>query len=497
MSRSNNWSFLNTSVERSFFWSLALTALPVASSFVVSWVIARFAGDTVWGTVSWTMAFATALLIVAKLGLGLGASRLASEYGNQHTGSLRALLSTAAWMRVVITLAVAALTFAFARTIAGWFHSEALLWPIRVSAAIVVCASIYEFQEHFLVGLNRHHTVSQVRSAHLLSRVVLTTIVVTAGLGATAVLTSYVAAWIIGIAIFALLLHRFLPPVSDPLPVPQIRRRLLAISLPLAVSSASVTIYTQMDKLMIGYFDTVEEVGQYAIARAVTEVSLFPAFALVMTLRPALASRFASGEVDTGAALIRGSLRLSLVGGVLFASLFGVLAVPLLTFVYSDTFAYAGELMALFAWVIVLRSMSALVLPALVAAERTRFYAWLTAGTAALNFVLNIVLIPRMHARGAIVATIVSYTVLLLFGLAQVFGIFKVQVGRRAVSLALRTVLAGAIAAAVTWGINARFPAPADWSVVGWALGHVALYSVLVLAFRVVGKRDLSALGRT
>jgi len=488
-----SWTFLDTSIERSFAWSLTLTILPVIASFVVSWIIARWSGPEVWGTVSWAMAFATALLIVGKMGFCVGSSRLASEFGVTRPGALRALFTTALTMRAVATIAVAALSYAFAAPLAGWFHDGALVWPIRISSGVLICASFYEFQEQYLIGLNRHDVVSRTRTLMLALRIVLTAVVVAMGWGAASILSGYVLAWVVGIATFGVLVHRRLPPATVDGPPPDLRRRLLAISIPLAVSSASVTVYSQMDKLMLGYFDSVREVGQYSIARAVTEVALFPAFAFVMMLRPALASRFSSGRVEECARLIRNSLRLSLVSGVLFASVLAVMAVPLLTVVYTSEYRYAGELMAFFVWVIALRSLGALVLPALVAAEQTRLYAYLTTLSAGLNFVLNLLLIPRFHARGAVVATIISYSVLLIVGLRQVFAIFRVRVGRRALSLAARTVLAGVAAGAILWTVLDRSPDP-GWGILLWGSVQTVVYVVLVMVLGVVRAADMRSI---
>ncbi len=487
MSSRSNWSFQHTPVGKSFAWSLALSLLPVVASFIVSWIIARFSGPEVWGAVSWAMAFATQVLIIAKMGIDLGASRLASEYGVEHPGSLRTLLKAGSDLRLWFTLPTAALTYLLAPQIAHWFHEEKLVWLVRVSAGVVFCASVYEFQEQFLIGLNRHATVSRVRALMLSSRCVATAAIVIAGLGAFAILAGYVAAWLVGIVAFSFLLRRYLPPHA---PVEghheHMRRRLLAMSIPLAISSASVTIYSQVDKLVLGYFDNLHEVGQYSLARAVMEVALFPAFALVTTLRPALASRYTRGDRASCAVLIKSSLRLSLVAGVLFGSVFVAMSVPLLSLVYSDQYRYAGELMVWFSWIVIIRSLGAMVLPALLAAEKIRTYAWLTAGAAVLNFGLNLVLIPRMHSHGAIVATIVSYGLLLVFGLREVFVTFEVRVSPRAVGTGIRTLLAGALVATALWLIFRRLPQPTALETIALAAAHVLLYGLLVWAFRIM-----------
>jgi O-antigen/teichoic acid export membrane protein len=495
MSGRSSWSFQESSVGQSFAWSLALSLLPVVAAFVTSWIIARFSGPTVWGTVSWAMAFATQLLIVAKVGIELGASKLASEYGVAKPGVLRDLLRIASNLRLAFTLPTALVTYFFAPQIAELLHDASLTQAVRVSAAIIFCASIYEFQEQFLVGLNRHATVSRVRATMLSLRLVSSAAVVAIGMGAVAILAGYVAAWLVGIAAFSLLLRRYLPAVSEGHGEHgSIRRRLLAMTIPLAVSSASVAVYTQIDKLVLGYFDSVEEVGQYSIARAVMEVSLFPAFALVTTLRPALAARFARGEMSECSRILKRSLLLTLVAGVCFGSVFLVLSVPLLQMVYSTEYRYAGELMTWFASVIVIRSLGALVLPALLAADRIRTYAWLTAGAAVLNLVLNILLIPHTHSRGAILSTIVSYGLLLVMGLREVFGVFDVRLHARSIGRAIRTLLAGGIVAGVIWLVIRQLPVETWGWTVALAAMQVAGYALLIVAFRVIHPAELRPL---
>src|SRR5688572_28568125 len=494
MSGRSSWSFQESSVGQSFAWSLTLSLLPVVAAFVSSWIIARFSGPTVWVTVSWAMAFATQLLIVAKVGIELCASKLASEYGVSKPGVLRDLLRIASNLRLAFTLPTALLTYFFAPQIAELLHNVSLTAAVRISAAIIFCASIYEFQEQFLVGLNRHNTVSRIRATMLSLRLISTVAVVAIGLGAVAILAGYVAAWLIGIAAFSLLLRRYLPRMDDHSEHASIRRRLLAMTVPLAVSSASVAVYTQIDKLVLGYFDTVEEVGQYSLARAVMEVSLFPAFALVTTLRPALAARFARGELRECSRIVKRSLLLTLVAGVCFGSVFLVLSVPLLELVYSPEYRYAGELMSWFASVIVIRSLGAMVLPALLAADRIRTYAWLTAGAAVLNFVLNLVLIPTMHSRGAILATIVSYGLLLILGLREVFQVFNVRLHTRALWRAIRTLLAGALVAGVIWLVIRQLQVETWVWTLGLATLHVAAYAALIVAFRVVRPAEIRPL---
>jgi O-antigen/teichoic acid export membrane protein len=483
------WSFSDNSLQRSFLWSLAITVLPVIASFIVSWVVARWAGSGILGTVSWVMAFATACLIVGKFGVEVAASRLASEFGVSNPGRLRALFSAGLRLRAAFTLPVALGAFLFAAQLASFFNDASLVRPIQAGAFVIACASFYEFSEHFLVGLNRLSTVYTLRAIYQLARVVLTVAIVGAGLGAASILTGYCAAWCIGIAAYCILLFRYLPPSEGAGGDSFIAKRLFLLSIPLAISGASVAIYSQMDKIMLGYFCTMEEVGQYTVGRNVVEVSLFPVFALIMTLRPALASRFARGAKEECSAIVKRTLFVSLISGVLFGSIFSVFGTSLVVYVFSDTFSDAGTLMGIFLWIIVLRSLGAVILPALIAAEKASIYAYLTLFSAAGNFVLNLILIPAYQARGAIAATLISYGFLLILGLYFVLKTFTIHMSASNLFLSLRVVLAG-VATSVLFG--EIFPNhPPQASVLLLSLLLVVIYALCLLTLRVVPLKEL------
>jgi len=374
---SRSWTYLNTALEKNILWSLAITVLPAASSFLTSWIIARGLGPGVLGTVSWVMAFATACLIIAKFGIGIASSRLASEYGVSFPGSLRGLLRSGIELRLVFTVPTVIIVFLCSSVIAGFFGNPSLSVPIRIGSVVILCASIYEFKEHFLVGLNRLAVVYKIRAGYHLVRILFTIIIVAAGWGASYILSGYCAAWLMAITVYLMLLLRFLPESDAKITPGAIRKRLFILSLPLAVSGASVALYSQMDKLMLGYFCEMADVGQYSIARNIVEVSLFPVFAVVMALRPALASRFSAGKLDDCVKIIQKAAFMSLVSGVFFTTVFVMFSKPLIVFVFSERFEEAGMLMLIFAWVIGMRSLGSVILPALIAAEKTKAYAYL------------------------------------------------------------------------------------------------------------------------
>ena len=133
-----------------------------------------------------------------------------------------------------------------------------------------------------------------------------------------------------------------------------------------------------------------------------------------------------------------------------------------------------------------------MILPALVAAERTKLYAYLTTASAVVYFALSLYLVPRYASKGAIAATVISYGLILVLGLREVFSIYRIRIGWRPLSLLFRTILAGVIASGITWWLVGH--PPTNWTVILWALLISVLYLILIFLFRVGSSSEIRSL---
>jgi O-antigen/teichoic acid export membrane protein len=243
---------------------------------------------------------------------------------------------------------------------------------------------------------------------------------------------------------------------------------------------------------MLGYFRDATDVGIYSMARNLLETSLFPMFALVMTLRPALAGAWTAGDRALCSDLVNRSIRAAFAYSTCVATVFACLAGPLVTGLFSDKFAPSAAILVLFIPLLVMRSIGAVILPGLIAADRAGTYAKLTLTGAALNFVLNAVLIPRWGAQGAVVSTLVSYLPIEILGLAAVSREIGGLRRKGDASRLIRT----AGTAVLIWGLYSRFaPAPSGLPM---TMAHAALISAAFLAgvtaLRAVEKDELAEL---
>jgi O-antigen/teichoic acid export membrane protein len=345
-------------------------------------------------------------------------------------------------LRLIFTVPTAAAAVLLAPRFARLFDQEQLLPLFRLGGVLILAVSLNELAALIVLGLKRFKLLFSMRAAMLLLRVTLVVAAAAIGLGACGVIGAYiVTALLPGLVVLAVLFG--IRPAGEGKPV---AGRLFRLSVPLAVSGASVTIYSLLDKLMLGYYAAPAQVGLYTVARNVVETTLFPTFALIMALRPALAGAYAANDYGRCSDLVNRSLRSTVAYASLVVVVFSCLARPLVTGLFTESFAESAELLVLFLPLVIMRSLGAVILPGLIAAERAGTYARLTFFGALLNFVLNALFIPVWGARGAVGATLISYLPVEVFGLRAVARSFAHIWRRGDTWRVVKTAAAGIVA---------------------------------------------------
>ncbi|MBN2184958.1 MAG: flippase [Candidatus Krumholzibacteriota bacterium] len=416
------------SITAGYFWTFASTAIPLMSAFIISLVVARWMGPRIVGLINWTMAVATILLIPGKFGIEGAASKIISEYQVKSPQKIGSLLITSIRMRLLFTVPVAIGTALFAPQLASFFHEDALVPLFRISGLMIFTVSFNELSVLLILGLKKFRLLFAMRILLFAIRIGIVIIVIRFALGAEGILAAYVAAtFITALAMFLYLFrlsssyaHEKTPLTIEP--KKETWKRLFRISAPLALSGASVTIYSLLDKLMLGYFDGASQVGIYSMARNLLETSLFPIFALIMVLRPVLAGAWAEGDKEECRTVINNSVKNSFLYSSYVVVVFASLAGPLITGLFTSEFAESARILILFLPLVVMRSVGAVILPGLIAADRAGTYAKLTLIGAAANFILNILLIPPFGATGAVISTLLSYLPIEFLGLRALTG---------------------------------------------------------------------------
>ncbi len=183
----------------------------------------------------------------------------------------------------------------------------------------------------------------------------------------------------------------------------------LRFGIPLLPVVLGYWIVNTSDRYLIMYFEDASSVGIYSVAYAVASVPVLIMMPVFSVLLPDLSALYDEGQIEE---LVR---RFSRVQKYFFAfgipSILGVsiLSKPLIRLFSTSQFVSAYSIMfvvlpGLFLFVVLhLHTQLLNVL------KRTRLLSLVWIGMAVLNFIMNIILIPRIGIMGAAVSTLLSY----------------------------------------------------------------------------------------
>lgn len=202
-------------------------------------------------------------------------------------------------------------------------------------------------------------------------------------------------------------------------------RRHLKPVLTMFAMSAAVSIYTVLDTTMLGFLRGDKAVGLYTAATKINRVVVMMITAATVVLLPRLS--FCAGRD-------RAEFRRLSNRAVQFVVLFSIpcaaglfiLAEPAVRVFSGTEFLPAVPAMKIMNAVVVLISVSGLIgTQILMALKKERATLISVVMGAAVNFILNIVLIPRYDVRGAAVATVCAETVVTAIQVVCVRKLFE------------------------------------------------------------------------
>ena len=415
----------------------------LAISFVAKIVIARFLGREIYGGVSLGITVMSVISVFTLLGLNTGVARYLPRYDTLERR--RGVILSAFQIVVPLSIAVSIIIFVFAEWIATVLFNDPEITPIlRIFALIIPLTSVVRLTISSIQGMK--HTVAKVYIKNLslpIGRFVAVGVAIYLGIYGLGVAGAYAFSYVLATTLSVWYLYRSTPLFDhDVVPV-GIHREILVFSLPLLVSAASWLIFSDLDTFMLGYYSQTGDVGVYNTVYPLAELLTIALSSIGFVATPMFSELHAGEEFGL----------LSNVYEILtkwvFLATFPVLAVFVLFPQTIIRVTFGAEYVVGAASLVVLSTAffsHAVAGPnsnALTAIGKTRLIMYDNAVVAVVNFVLNIVLIPRYSVLGAAVATAVAYVMLNViysYQLYQVAGI--VPVSR---SLLLAAVIGGAL----------------------------------------------------
>lgn len=401
-------------VVRSAAGSFTIKVSRTILAFGTTVLLARVLGADGYGVFAWIMAWTGLLAIPASLGLDrLAIREVAARGATGDWGEARGVLQWSAWTVAGSSVLLAGIVFA-----AVWFiwnpsdpDLRAVFPLVFASLPFVVLTSLGHAG---MRGLN--HVVA----AQIPENLVRPGLFVLLVLGATLLLPRdpvpadaallYLVASVTGMVVAGWMLRRRIRPEMKAARSVYTPRAWIRASVPMMLVIGLAVLTSRTDTIMLGAIAGTEPAGVYFVTTRGAELILFLLTAFNMPLAPAIAALHASGDREGLQRLVTRTARLVFIGS---------LPVAIVMFVFGDSFlrlfgpGFPKGHTAL-AILCAAHLVNALTGSVGLILNMTGFQKDAAIGVgigAALNVVLNAVLIPTMGIEGAAIATAVSLVV--------------------------------------------------------------------------------------
>ncbi len=216
-------------------------------------------------------------------------------------------------------------------------------------------------------------------------------------------------AFVVALAM-TLTLNRFGPPLSSLRISYRRCCALLKAGWPLMLSSIAVMIYMKIDQIMIGQMLGNDAVGIYSAAARFSEIWYFIATAVAASVLPAILEAKKNNEAQYRQRL-QALFDLMTWIAIIVALPVTFFATPLVTMLFGADYSEAGGVLAIHVWATVFVFLGVAGGNWFLAENQQLISLQRTALGAAVNVLLNIVLIPMLGVVGAAWATLISYAV--------------------------------------------------------------------------------------
>lgn len=196
-----------------------------------------------------------------------------------------------------------------------------------------------------------------------------------------------------------------------------IARRLLRDSWPLILSSMAIMIYMRIDQVMIKALLSDEVVGYYAAAVRFSEAFYFIPVTVCASLFPAIIHARKGGK-EAYYRRLQSLYDLMVMLALLIAVPTTFFAHPIILYLLGPAYVSAAGVLKIHVWASVFVFLGVVSGKWLLAENLQHYSLYGTCAGALVNVLLNLLLIPKVGAKGAAVATVISYSIAAYFSLA-------------------------------------------------------------------------------
>lgn len=404
----------NSKLVRDTGWSFLIRVAAAGLGFLATVLLARMLGAEGYGHYAYAVAFITLLALPAQAGLPfLLVRETAKGIVSERPATVRGVWTWAGRVTGILSLllAVGAGSFIFISNDGGL---DVRAWTMVWALALVPLVALGNLRGAALRGLDRivagQFPEAVLRPAFLVA--ILGTVALTVGrITAPQAMAFNVLAASLSFGVGAWLLWKHTPPAVRRTGPEFEGRAWLASLLPLALIAGMLTINSQADILMLGIFETSDQIGIYRVAVGAAALGTFGLGAVNSVVAPRFARLHEQGDFERLQRVVTRSARLILFLSLSVVAFFVLFGRPLLGLAFGAEFVASYVPLVILLGGQLVSSTAGSVGQLLNMAGHERDSAKAIVLAAIVNVGLNLLLIPPLGIVGAAIASAVSLSI--------------------------------------------------------------------------------------
>ncbi len=384
-------------------WALTARTFNIVTSFVVTIYLVRYLGPTNYGELSYAISFVGIFGILATLGIDNVLYRDLIKYPDNRDR----YLGTAFVIRLIAGVVAGVVTATIG------FHTN----PDELSRMIIALLSMtFVFTSFNIITNEFQANVAQKYPSFV-------TMVVVAILN-----TLKVGVIVSGQGIIYLAGILLLEPILYAIFFSYIRvkhygsfatwrfdrgvaRSLIVDAWPFIFIAVFMALYSRIDQIMLKHMVDSAAVGVYDAALRLAEAWLFAPAIIASSLFPAIVNAKSVNNQEYRHRLLA-LVTIFVTMAIIIALPLSLFSLQIIEFFYGADFGGSGAVFSIYIWVGVWAVIDIVTRNFLIVENMRKTIFLLTAGTAILNTVLNLILIPLYGPAGAAWSTFISYAIL-------------------------------------------------------------------------------------
>lgn len=202
-------------------------------------------------------------------------------------------------------------------------------------------------------------------------------------------------------------------------------RSWMGIALPGLVGMSAKLLMNRTDILMLAPLATMVDVGLYRAAMGITHIQGAPIIVLATVMTARLSEAFAAGRIRHGKRIFFGSLAFGFLWAAPVAVLLAIFSEEAMTLFFGADFAAGGSVLAILVFAQIGAAVNSSTTSLMLMTGRQNAFGIMTVIALIVNIAGNFILIPRMGAEGAAIATSISIFGLMIMQLVSAYLILR------------------------------------------------------------------------